>query len=125
VAAIGFDEFAVVFSVAPVKAPFSCPNKIDSTRFSGMAPQLTAMNGFVRRVPLPWMARAISSLPTPDSPSISAGNRGAAAFSAACKTGFMAAERVMMSADGERAVAAALDALQFAGQRLGGERVAQ
>ena len=28
-------------SVAPVKAPFSWPNRIDSTRLSGIAPQLT------------------------------------------------------------------------------------
>ncbi len=35
----------------------------------------------------PWMARAISSLPTPDSPSISTGMVEAAAFSAARSTG--------------------------------------
>ncbi len=44
------------------------------------------------------MARAISSLPTPDSPSISTGMVEAAAFSAAFSTGCMAGERVMMSA---------------------------
>ena len=88
----------VCFSVAPVKAPFSWPNKIDSTRFSGRAPQLTATNGLARRAPLPWMARAISSLPTPDSPSISTGMAEAAAFSAALSTGCMAGERVMTSA---------------------------
>ncbi len=57
-------------STAPVKAPFSWPNRIDSTRFSGMAPQLTVTNGLPARPLSPWMARAISSLPTPDSPSI-------------------------------------------------------
>ena len=36
---------------------------------------------------LPWMARAISSLPTPDSPSISTGIAEPAAFSAARSTG--------------------------------------
>ena len=44
------------------------------------------------------MARAINSLPTPDSPSISTGITEAAAFSAARNTGRMASERVMMSA---------------------------
>jgi hypothetical protein len=43
----------VCFSVAPVNAPFSWPNSVDSTRFSGMAPQLTAMKGFARRSPEP------------------------------------------------------------------------
>ena len=73
-------------SVAPVNAPFSWPNSVDSTRFSGIAPQLTATNGLARRSPEPWMARAISSLPTPDSPSISTGISEAAAFSAVRST---------------------------------------
>ena len=84
-------------SVAPVKAPFSCPNRSDSTRLSGMAPQLTATKGFARRSPLPWMARAISSLPTPDWPSISTGIAELAAFSAVRSTACMRALRVMMS----------------------------
>ena len=33
-------------SVAPVKAPFSWPNRMLSTRLSGIAPQLTVTNGF-------------------------------------------------------------------------------
>ena len=57
-------------SAAPVKAPFSWPNRMLSTRLSGMAPQLTVTKGLERRSPAPWMARAMSSLPTPDSPSI-------------------------------------------------------
>ncbi len=114
------------FSVAPVKAPFSWPNKIDSTRFSGMAPQLTATNGLALRSLEPWIARAISSLPTPDSPSISTGMSEAAAFSAAREhLAHALAERVTTSADGQRAVAAALERAEFAGQRLAGERVAQ
>ena len=32
-AAVGLDEFAGMRSVAPVKEPFSWPNRIDSTRF--------------------------------------------------------------------------------------------
>src|SRR5215467_14282373 len=88
-------------SVAPVNAPFSWPNRIDSTRLSGMAPQLTATNGFDLRSPLPWMARANNSLPTPDSPSISTGMIDDASF------------------------AAVPDALQLAVQRRRVERVAQ
>ena len=83
----------VCFSVAPVKAPFSWPNRIDSTRFSGMAPQLTATKGLARRSPEPWMARAINSLPMPDSPSIRTGMAEAAAFSAALSAGLHARRR--------------------------------
>jgi hypothetical protein len=32
-------------SMAPVKAPFSCPNKALSIRLSGIAPQLIGING--------------------------------------------------------------------------------
>ena len=62
-----------------------------------MAPQLTATNGLARRSPEPWMARAISSLPTPDWPSISTGIAEVAAFSAVRSTACMRALRVMMS----------------------------
>ena len=85
-------------SVAPVNAPFSWPNRIDSTRFSGIAPQLTATNGLLRRSLEPWMARAISSLPTPDSPSIRTGMLDAAAFSPMRMTACIAGVLVMMSA---------------------------
>ncbi len=47
-----------------------------------MAPQLTVTNGLPVRSLAPWMARAISSLPTPDSPSISTGMLDFAARSA-------------------------------------------
>ena len=87
----------VCFSVAPVNAPFSCPNSVDSTRFSGIAPQFTATNGFARRSPEPWMARAINSLPTPDSPSISTGMSDVVAFSAVRRTCCMRALRVTIS----------------------------
>ena len=53
-------------SVAPVKAPFSWPKSVDSTRLSGIAPQLTVTNGLPLRSPDPWIARASTSLPTPD-----------------------------------------------------------
>ena len=62
-----------------------------------MAPQFTAMNGFARRSPEPWMARAINSLPTPDSPETSTGIVDVAAFSAMRSTAAMAGDLVMMS----------------------------
>ncbi len=57
--------------MAPVKAPFSCPNRALSTSPSGMAAQLMEMNGPSCRGLPSWMARATSSLPVPDSPSSS------------------------------------------------------
>ena len=39
---------------APVKAPFSWPNSSDSSRFSGMAAQLTEMNGLSARRDFLW-----------------------------------------------------------------------
>ena len=52
-------------SVAPVKAPFSWPKRIDfDQRLPGSAPQLTVTKSLPRRSELPWMARARSSLPT-------------------------------------------------------------
>ena len=53
---------------APVNAPFSCPKSSLSRRESGMAPQLTGMNGPSRRGEPRWMALAITSFPTPVSP---------------------------------------------------------
>jgi hypothetical protein len=63
-----------VLVVAPVKLPFSWPNRMDSTRFSGRAPQLTATNGLPARSEAPCTARAITSLPTPLSPRIRIGD---------------------------------------------------
>ena len=57
-------------SVAPVNEPFSCPNSSLSSSVSGSAAQFTAMNGLPRRGERSWMARATSSFPVPDSPSI-------------------------------------------------------
>ena len=39
-------------ATAPVKAPFSWPNSSDSSRFSGIAAQLTEMNGLLARLDL-------------------------------------------------------------------------
>lgn len=62
-----------------------------------MAPQLTVTKGLPARSPMPWMARATSSLPTPVSPSMSTGIGLRAAFATSCFTRSMPAERVMMS----------------------------
>ena len=70
---------------APVKAPRLCPNSSDSSRLSGMAPQLTEMYGLSARLPLAWITLAMSSLPVPLSPSISTGRSVGAAFSAISK----------------------------------------
>ena len=56
---------------APVNAPRSWPNISDSSSSGGIAPQLTAMNGWFARRLCAWMKRAISSLPVPLSPMIS------------------------------------------------------
>ena len=84
-------------STAPVNEPFSWPNSMLSTRFSGMAPQLTVTKGLERRSLSPWMARAISSLPTPLSPSISTGMLEAAARRPSAITRCMAWPRMMRS----------------------------
>ena len=60
-----------MFWCASVKAPFTWPNSSLSSRFSGMAPQLTATKGASRRGERAWMARATSSLPVPLSPVMS------------------------------------------------------
>ncbi len=57
-----------LFASAPVNAPRTWPNSSDSSRFSGIAPQLTATNGLSRRSDCLCMAWATSSLPVPDSP---------------------------------------------------------
>ena len=54
--------------VAPVKAPFSCPNSSFSSSASGIAAQLTATNGPLARAESWCSARLISSLPVPLSP---------------------------------------------------------
>ena len=75
-----------------------------------MAPQFTAMNGFARRSPEPWMARAINSLPTPDSPETSTGIVDAAAFSAMRSTAAMAGDLGDDVVEAKRAGAAVFDA---------------
>jgi DNA-binding response OmpR family regulator len=53
---------------APVNAPFSWPNSSLSSRFSGIAAQLTRDERRVARGCCWWIARATSSLPVPLSP---------------------------------------------------------
>ena len=65
---------------------------------SGIAPQLTVTKGLALRSLEPWMARAISSLPTPDSPSTRIGICEAAARSPRPITRSIAGLLVMMSA---------------------------
>ncbi len=57
--------------VAPVKAPFACPNSSLSSRLSVTAAQFTATNALCARLDSSWISRAIRSLPTPLSPVIS------------------------------------------------------
>ena len=56
---------------APVNAPRSCPNSSLSARLAGSAAQLTLTITPCRRRLRLWMARAVSSLPVPVSPSTS------------------------------------------------------
>ena len=53
---------------ASVKDPASNPNSSASSIVSGIAAQLTGMNGPAARGPLSWMMRATSPLPVPVSP---------------------------------------------------------
>ena len=62
-----------------------------------MAPQFTATKGLLRRSLVPWTARAISSLPTPDSPETRTGMADTEAFSAMRMTASMDALLVMIS----------------------------
>ena len=88
-----------------------------------MAPQLTVTKGFERRSPAPWMARAISSLPTPDSPSIEDRDlRGGGALAEADDALHRRAAGDDV-AEGEGAGGAALHARDLAFQRAELERV--
>jgi hypothetical protein len=56
---------------APVNAPRTWPNRCESISASGIAEQSTTTNGRDARDEWSWTARAASSLPVPDSPSMS------------------------------------------------------
>ncbi len=55
-------------AVAPVNAPFSCPNSSLSINSPGIAVQFTTTNGCGARWLPRWISRATSSLPVPVSP---------------------------------------------------------
>ena len=69
--AIGEFELPGSAVSAPVYAPRSCPKSSASASVGGMAPQLTATNGFSARGLWRWMAQATSSFPVPVSPVMS------------------------------------------------------
>ena len=56
--------------MALVKAPFTCPKSVDSSKSGGSDPLLTATNIWSARGELAWMALATSSFPVPVSPVI-------------------------------------------------------
>ena len=60
-----------VVLIAPVNAPFSCPNSSLSSSVSGIAAQLIATNAPLARGLASCSPRASSSLPVPDAPSSS------------------------------------------------------
>ena len=53
-----------------MNAPLTCPNSSLSSSGSGIAEQLTPINGQPARGLSAWIARAASSLPVPVSPRI-------------------------------------------------------
>ena len=83
--------------MAPVNAPFTWPNSSLSIRFSGIAPQLTVMNGPFARFERRWISRAISSLPVPVSPVISTLMSVAATFCSLRNTSIIDAQAPMIS----------------------------
>src|SRR5450756_114661 len=56
--------------IALVKAPLTCPKRVDSNRSGGSDPEFTATNIWSARGELAWMALATNSLPVPVSPVI-------------------------------------------------------
>ena len=112
-------------SVAPVKAPFSWPNRIDSTRLSGIAPQLTATNGLDLRSPRAVDGAREQLLADAGFAFDQHRNGGAGGLLRGAQHaghGLAAGDDV---GEGQAAFAAVPDALQFALQRAGVERIAQ
>ena len=83
---------------APVKDPFLWPKSSDSSRPSGIAPQLTAMKGASARGLARWIARASNSLPVPLAPKMHTEASEAATRLACDSRSSIAEERVMSSA---------------------------
>ena len=84
-------------ATAPVNAPRTWPNSSDSSRFSGMAPQLMVTNGPLARCDRLCSSRAISSLPVPVSPVISTEMSVAATFWTLRKTSCMRGDEPRIS----------------------------
>jgi len=78
--------------VAPVNAPFSCPNSSDSISSSGIAAQFTATNGRVALLLCWWISRATISFPEPFSPAISTEALVGPAAAISARTRCMAAD---------------------------------
>src|SRR6476661_2311045 len=68
-------------STAPVKLPRTCPKRWLSISPSGIAVQSSVTSGRSHRALCAWIARAISSLPVPDSPEMHTFASPAATFS--------------------------------------------
>ena len=83
-------------SVAPVKAPFSCPKSSASRRLSLREAQWTAMKGPSARGLRRWTACATSSFPVPLSPVTRTVVRAAATCRTWAMTSCMTWERPMM-----------------------------
>ncbi len=84
-------------AIAPVNAPLAWPKSSLSSRFSGMAPQLTATKGPFLRGLRRWISRAISSLPVPVSPVTRMEMSVAATLSILRKMSFIGSHDPMMS----------------------------
>ena len=70
---------------APVKLPLRWPKNSLSISSGEIAPQFTGTKGPFARAPSPWMRRAITSLPVPDSPWMKTGAWLRASFSACAR----------------------------------------
>ena len=126
-AAVGLDwNLPTCLSVAPVKAPFSWPNRIDSTRFSGNGAAVDRDEGLgpARRTSRGWRGRSVPCrrrIRLRSAPGWWTARRPLRQRAAPCA--WPASGRRVV--EGQRAVAAALEPVHFAGQRAERERVAQ
>ena len=84
-------------ATAPVKAPLTCPKRVDSSSSDGMALVCTGTKGPSARGLRRWMARATSSFPVPDSPTMRMLERAGAARFTSSKTSRMRGLRPTIS----------------------------
>ena len=84
------------WKLAPVNAPLTCPNRMLSSKVSGIAAQLTVTYGFSVRRLFQWIARATRSLPVPLSPRIRIGALVGAASSSLRSTSCHAGDRPLI-----------------------------